>query len=46
LLSVVESLSTCLFVLCLVVEDDPYFWTNDRRSVFPFWLWRQRGKVI
>jgi len=25
----------CLFVPCLLVEDDPYFWTDDRQSIFP-----------
>jgi len=29
--------SACLFVLCLLVEDNPYFWTDDRQSVFPSW---------
>jgi len=24
----------CTFVLCLLVGDDPYFWTDDRQSAF------------
>jgi len=24
----------CIFVQCLLVEDDPYFWTHDCQSVF------------
>ena len=27
-------ISACIFVLCLLVGDDPYFWTDDRQSVF------------
>jgi len=39
-------ISACIFVLCLLVGDDPYFWTDDRQSVFPPWRWRRGGKVI
>jgi len=27
-------ISAYIFVLCLLVGDDPYFWTDDRQSVF------------
>jgi len=30
----------------LLVGDDPYFWTDDRQSVFPPWRWRRGGKMI
>jgi len=43
---VIKCMSACLSVPYLLVVDDPYFWTDNRQSVFPPWRWRQGCKVI
>jgi len=38
-------MSACLSVPCLLVGNDPCFWTDNCQSVFPPWRWRQGGKM-